>query len=194
LGGQHLAEYRGLQDQRSGAYFTALEARVNRTFAVWTAGLLFHAVAFGQTLRLSRAAGKPDSPAVEVILKASPGQEPQALQWDTVLPSARLNFVEEKATAGPAAAGAGKSLACSIRPESAGHRTLRCILAGGVGLIPSGVVAVIALQALPAAAGSARVQIDGAIAVMKGPKEVPIPPAELEMSGKSPTSSPAKDQ
>lgn len=176
----------------------SLQKRFPRTGAipVWIAGclLLIPQVAiFGQTLRLSPASGRQgERVAIEISLKSAPGKEPQVLQWETTIPAAQLSFVDDDMSAGPAAQAAGKSFACALKTNAAGTRTSLCILAGGLQQIQNGVVALLWLRILPQAPiGPVQVRTERGIAVMKGLKEVPLPPEETVVVVR-PTAPPAR--
>ena len=146
----------------------------------WIAGCLLlipQAAIVGQTLRLSPASGRQgDRVAIKISLQSAPGKAPQALQWETTIPVAKLNFVDDNMSAGPAAQAAGKSFACAPKPNVAGTRTSLCILAGGLKQIENGVVAVLWLRIPPGAPiGPAQVRTERGIAVMKSLEEVPLP-------------------
>src|SRR5438270_6692588 len=70
---------------------------------VGTLGLVFAVPAFSQTLRLSSAAAAHgDSIAIEITVNSSGGDEPQVLQWDTIIPASQLSFLDDPLRPGPA--------------------------------------------------------------------------------------------
>lgn len=120
--------------------------------------------------------------AIQISLESAPGKAPQALQWETTIPAAQLNFADNPLSAGPAAQAAGKSIACALKTHAAETRTSLCILAGGLQQIQNGVVALLWLQILPQAPiGPAQVRTDRGIAVIKGLEELPLRPEEAEV-------------
>ncbi len=142
--------------------------------------LAFPPASFGQALRLSSAAARQgESVDIEIALTSPAGNEPQALQWETTIPTARLSFTEDQLQVGVAARNSDKSSTCVTKSNSPETRTLVCILAGGLKTIPNGVIALLRLRILPEAPpGPATVRADRGIAVLKGLKQVQLPPVE----------------
>jgi hypothetical protein len=148
----------------------------------------------GQTLGLSPAAARQgERMEIEISLKSPTGKEPQALQWETTIPAAQLGFVENNLQPGQAAQAAEKSFTCVVKNGSTETRTrtLACVLAGGLKVIPNGVVAVLRLE-IPAEAkpGPASIRTGRGIAVLKGPKEIPLAPVERVVTVRPPSPHP----
>jgi hypothetical protein len=133
-----------------------------------------------QALRLSSAAARQgESVVIEFSLISPKGQEPQVLQWETTIPATQLAFTGQELQAGPMAKAAGKSFVCAAKTNTPETRTLVCILAGGLKTISNGIIGRVRLRILPEAApGAAPVHTDRGIAVLKGLKQIPLPPAE----------------
>src|SRR5690606_13087023 len=84
-------------------------------------------------------------------IASSPGSQPAALQWTLTYSPAEVAAVS--ATAGPAAAAAGKSIACANKDGS-----YTCVLFGlNQQTMPNGVAAVV--RVTPATAGSASIGV-----------------------------------
>lgn len=150
----------------------------------WLLFLVLQPALFSQTLRLSEASAAPGGHAmVEISFHKQTGKEPSILQWEVTIPSAKLSFPDESAVAGPAARTAGKSVTCAVRPsKNEATRTLGCILYGGLGPIPDGVVTELKLQVLPEAhPGKARVRVDHGLAVTRELAKVPMEPVETSV-------------
>lgn len=121
--------------------------------------------------------------AVRLELDSPAGEEPQALQWELSYPAPKLGIEDGDLVAGSVASSAGKSLTCAGRVESAAKYVYRCILAGGLKLVPNGTVAVINFRVRSQAElGPATVRISNALAVPINGKEVPIQPNEAEVT------------
>jgi len=131
---------------------------------------------YGQALHLSPAKGSPgETVAIEISLEAPAGKEPSALQWEIVIPAGQLSFLDEVASAGRAAHTAGKAVSCGVKTQTAPVHTALCILYGGLGAIPNGVVAVLRLKVnSDAPPGASRITIDHGLAVSKDLKQVAI--------------------
>lgn len=130
-------------------------------------------------LRLSTASAAPGGVAeMRLDLDSPAGQEPQALQWEVAYPSPKLGLEDGDLTAGSVASEAGKSLICAGRVESAAEYVYRCIVAGGLKVIPNGTVALIHFRVRPHADGIATVRTINALAVVSDAKEVLIQPNE----------------
>ena len=145
------------------------------------------ALLVGQTLHLSRATTSPGEPvAMEISFESPTDRETSALQWETTIPSAKLIFLDNNSSIGPAARAAGKSLSCSVKAKTADTKTLVCILYGGLGTIHDGLVAVMHLKVLPGASpGKAIVRVDEALAVSKDLKRFPIKASETAVTIRS---------
>ena len=143
-----------------------------------------HSPLLAQALSLSSAAAKQgDRVAIELSLALRTGVELQALQWETTIPAAQLSFVDRNLEGGPAAQAAGKSFVCALKPKVADKLTLLCLLVGGIKSIPSGVIGTMRLQILPdAPPGPAQVRTGGGLGVLKGTKEVSLPPTNTVVS------------
>jgi Cohesin domain len=140
---------------------------------------------FGQKLQLSSVAASPGERAsIEISFNSAPGEEVSALQWETTIPSAQLNFLDETAAPGPAAQAANKSVNCALKnTKSGGTLTSVCILSGGQEPIHNGVIATLLLKVLPeTAAGSVRIHVDQALAVSKDLKRFPVDPVETTIT------------
>ena len=135
-------------------------------------------------LKLSPATAAPGGVAeVRLELDSPTGVEPQALQWELSYPSPKLGLEDVDLVASSVASSAGKSLVCAGRVESAAEYVYRCILAGGLELIPNGAVAVVNFHVRShAEPGPATVQISNALAVPRDGNEVPIQPSEVEIT------------
>lgn len=134
----------------------------------------------GQTLHLSSAAASPgEHVSVELSFKSPRGEEPSALQWETTLPPALLNFLDESLPPGPTAKAAGKAVNCAVKTKTAEVHTMSCILYGGQEPIQDGVIAVLRL-AIPLGArpGVARIRVDQGLAVSKNLKKTPLDAVE----------------
>jgi len=136
------------------------------------------------SLTLSSATAAPGSVAeVQLALESPAGEEPQALQWELSYPSPKLGIEEGDLAAGSVAGAAGKSLACAGRVESAAEYIYRCIVAGGLQVIPNGTVATIHFHVRPhAEPGDATVRIANAMAVTKDGKEHIIQPNQTNVT------------
>ncbi len=133
-----------------------------------------------QGLRLSEAAGKPgDRVTLEISLNAPRELEPQALQWETTVPAARLSFADDPISAEAPVRAAGKSFACAPKAKAGETRAIVCILAGGVNTIPNGVIGRLQVRIPPGSpAGPAPVRIERGILLVKGLRQIPLPPIE----------------
>jgi len=135
-------------------------------------------------LRLSPiSAARGSVAAVRLELNSPAGEEVQALQWELSYPSPRLGIEDGDLVASSAASSAGKSLVCAGRVESAAGYVYRCILAGGLKVVPNGSVAVFNFRVRShAELGRATVRINNALAVVIGGKEVAIQPNEADVT------------
>jgi len=100
--------------------------------------------AYGQVLRLSTATVEHGSSGSLRLTSESPkGKEPAALQWVITLPSYG-KIKNPRWTAGASAQGSGKTLQCGeTRNAQPSSKSLKCVLAGGLKVIPDGEVAVL---------------------------------------------------
>jgi hypothetical protein len=135
-------------------------------------------------MTLSQVKAAPGSVAiVRLDLDSPAGEEPQALQWELSYPSPKLGIEEGDLAAGGAAASAEKSLVCAGRVESAAQYVYRCILAGGLKVIPNGTIATIQFHVRQhAEAGSATVRVSNAVAVTKDLKEHELQPCQADVT------------
>jgi len=135
-------------------------------------------------LRLSTISAAPGSVAsVRLELDSPAGEEPQALQWELSYPSPKLGLEDGDLVAGSVATSAGKALVCAGRVESAAEYVYRCILAGGLKVVPNGAVAVINFRVRShAEPGPATVRISNALAVTIDGKEVLLQPTEADVT------------
>jgi len=145
--------------------------------------LLFPRTACGQILKLSSASARPgDWVSIEISINLPAGKEPpSALQWETVIPTAQLSFLEEGTRAGPAAQTAGKSVSCSVKTQAETNTSV-CVLFGGQEPIRNGVVAILRLAvSAQAKTGNARVRLEHALAVSKNLARVELAPSETRV-------------
>jgi hypothetical protein len=135
-------------------------------------------------LTLSPASATPGTfVAVRLELHSAAGEEPLALQWDFSYASPKLGIEEGDIVAGDVANSSDKSLVCAGRVVSAGEYVYRCILAGGLKQMPSGVVAVINFRVRPhAELGACTVRTSGALAVTKDGKQHALAPSEADVT------------
>jgi hypothetical protein len=133
-----------------------------------------------QALHLSSASAKAgEQVAIEISFKSVPGHDVSALQFEAAIPSAQLKFQEEGTSLGPRAQADAKALSCAAKSNASGTLAQVCILYGGQQPIGDGVIAVLRLKILPeAAAGTAKVRVDQALAVSKELKRLPMDPVE----------------
>jgi len=102
--------------------------------------LSLHAQSLQMQVQPSTSSGKDGTATVQLV--PQPGKEPLALQWELSFPESIQ--IDPRASAGEAAAKAGKSIRCEILANRQGKtQTCRCILAGGVQPIEGGAVGVV---------------------------------------------------
>ena len=138
--------------------------------------LLFVGTVPGQTLRLSSAAAAGgDRIRIEISLESPRDQQPVAMQWETRIPVLRLVPLDRTLQIGPVARSAGKSITCAMKSTSPESASLSCLLQGGQQPIPDGVIAALRLE-IPAGSesGSARIRIDGGMAVLKDLRQLSL--------------------
>jgi hypothetical protein len=130
-----------------------------------------------QQLRLRVEPGESGREGILVAeLESPPGKEPLALQWEFSVPLT-LQLDPRSASVGEAAGSAQKSVWCATQVNYSGSRiqSCRCILAGGLGAIPNGRVAIVKYSsARRTKAGKYDIEIQKAFAVASGVKKVPL--------------------
>src|SRR5262252_8232809 len=100
------------------------------------------------TLTLSNSGNGPGTISIDLTLSSPAGSEPSAIQWTVGFPSSDVMWAS--VVPGPAAASAGKSVACAI---DVGWYT--CVANGtNPRIITNGVVATITLALIPGLTGT----------------------------------------
>jgi len=136
--------------------------------------------ALGQTLRLTPAVGKAgESVTIEVALQSSsPSSEmqPAALQWETRIPSDKLQLQGGSPhEAVQPAKDLGKFVTCALISKTAEDQILRCVVAGGDKAIPSGAVARLTFRiSEEASIGDAPIRLEHVLAVTRDLKQLPL--------------------
>jgi hypothetical protein len=135
---------------------------------------------YGQDLRVSSVTGGPgEQVAVEVSFNSAAGNQPTALQWETIFPAELLDLEGIGPETGPAGKDSGKSVTCAaLRTYS-----LICVLAGGKNPITNGSIAVFHFRIRAnARVGTSVLKIQRAEAVTEDLKGMVLKDAEGTLS------------
>jgi len=105
------------------------------------------ATASAQTLEITPATIQRGSANIfRIVLRANANKSIAALQWDLVYQDG-LRIEPSGVVPGPATETSGKSVTCALRPSVEGKSALRCMLAGGVKTVATGVIAIVRVEA-----------------------------------------------
>jgi len=142
------------------------------------------AALFGQSLELSSASALPgDRVTVKISVKSPPDKEPVALQWTTVISTGASGLEVDDLSAGPAAKSAGKMMSCTEPESDGGTHPIVCIMAGGLGPIEDGVVALLRFRVSPEAkAGATPLRIEDGLAISAGRQRISLPKVETSVA------------
>jgi hypothetical protein len=149
----------------------------NLPYAIPVLMLVAAGILRSQTLSLSAPPVVEDSEVVvQVLLKAPPGKQPSALEWEFRIPPG-LAPNEKGAAAGESASAAGKTLICNFAGKK---ETGTCILAGGDRPIQDGPVAHLTMR-VTEDRHPLVLRITRASAASRDAKGVEIPAVELQL-------------
>ena len=121
---------------------------------------------------------------LEIAFRQAANGPLTALQWELEIAAGALDLEDAPLTRAPLVVkDAGKSLSCVVSQESAERLLLPCILAGGQEPIPAGTIVLLSMKVGPKAkAGVARIRLQNAFGVTSELKQVPIEPADGELT------------
>lgn len=136
---------------------------------------------FAQALRLGTATAAPGEWTVmEIGWTYSPSHKMLSLQWEVLIPVARLELEGERMLRlSLAGRDAGKSLDCAVGKGGEETRVVRCVVSGGSQPIPDGTLALVSLKVREKAEpGPVRIRLDHVVAVGDNLNGVILDPSE----------------
>jgi hypothetical protein len=141
--------------------------------------LLFSSLAAAQTLSVSSSTASPGGTTKVDIMFAGSARStvrPSTLEWTITYPARELVMDQKGPVTGAAARAAGKFVACRGRWKKAPVTyAYHCILAGGVGPVPDGVLATATFRLDPAAKSKAYpIDLEQVTAVAPDAKKIRI--------------------